>query len=145
MANFAKIGLNNEVLNVIVINNLETMTEDGILDENIGIEKLKNTTGHETWLLCGKNLNGEIIRKNVPGIGWFYSQEYDGFYQPRPLDMNGLICNSWTLNESTLTWEPPITKPDNYFKYENNIHEISFSWDEQLYQSDNTKGWTEID
>jgi len=145
MANFAKIGLNNEVLNVVLVNNLETMNEDGILEENIGVEKLKKETGHETWLLCGKNLNGEVIRKNIPGVGWFYNDEYDGFYPPKPLDKNDILCNSWTLDSLTCLWKPPIVKPDNYFKYDDNTHEISFSWDEELYQSDNTKGWIEID
>lgn len=145
MANFAKIGLNNQVLNVVVISNLDTMNEDGVIDETIGIEKLKQETGHETWLLCGKNLNGEVIRKNIPGIGWSYNQEYDGFCPPRPLDMNDIVCNSWTLDIETCTWNPPIVKPENYFKYEDGTHEVSFKWDENLYQQNNTEGWVAND
>jgi len=145
MANFAKIGLNNQILNIVVLSNLDTMTEDGELDESIGIEKLKKETGHETWLMCGKNLKGEVIRKNIPGLGWTYNQEYDGFHSPRPVDINQTVCNSWTLDMETCKWNPPITKPENYFKYENGTHEIVFSWDENAYQEDNTKGWIAID
>ena len=36
MALFAKIGLNNVVEHVVYVNNLDTMTEAGALDETIG-------------------------------------------------------------------------------------------------------------
>lgn len=143
MAKFAKIGLNNEVIDIVVMSNLETMTEDGIFDEQIGIKKLKKETGHETWLLCGSNLNGTTIRKNEPSIGWFYNQECDGFYLPRPVDINNQSCDSWILNKVSCIWEPPIPRPNSYFKYEDNIHEICFIWNENLYLENNQNGWVQ--
>lgn len=143
MANFAKIGLSNVVLNIVSMSNLETMTEGGVLDGSIGIEKLSNQTGHETWLLCGNDLTGNVIRKNLPSTGWFYSEEYDGFYSPRPVDINGNVCNSWTLNGETCLWEPPIVQPDSYFA-DGDRHEVVYHWNETAYQEDNTTGWEAI-
>lgn len=154
MAEFAKIGLNNRVLNIVTMTNLHTMSENGTLEESIGQEKLKGETGHETWLLCGKDLQGNVIRKNIPGIDWIYSSEHDGFHQPRPNDIHGLPCNSWSLNPLTCRWDSPLEKPLSYF-LEASVGiattvggcggEISFWWDEDLYQSDNTKGWVRSD
>ena len=44
--------------------------------------------------------------------------------------------NSWTLDDDTCHWEAPITYPDD---------DEAYTWDEDLYQSDNTKGWVEIE
>jgi hypothetical protein len=53
----------------------------------------------------------------------------DAFYSQKP-------HNSWTLDDDTCHWEAPITYPDD---------DEAYTWDEDLYQSDNTKGWVEIE
>ena len=65
MALFAKIGLNNVVENVVYVNNLDTMTEAGALDETIGQAKLQGETGHSSWLLCN-DVSGNASRKIYP-------------------------------------------------------------------------------
>lgn len=40
---------------------------------------------------------------------------------------------SWIWNSEKLSWESPVTYPED----NKNI----YAWDEDLYQSDNTKGW----
>jgi hypothetical protein len=39
---------------------------------------------------------------------------------------------SWTLDKDTWQWNAPITYPDD---------DKDYSWDEDVYQADNTKGW----
>lgn len=93
MAHFAKIGLNNEVLEVVVVSNRNTMNYQGVEEESIGVEFLKKLTGHETWLKCSYNtyenthtLGGTPFRKNYPGPGYTYNAEIDGFVAPKPQD-----------------------------------------------------------
>jgi hypothetical protein len=57
MAYFAKIGLDNVVLNVIKVDNINTMTPEGEIQAEIGVAFLTNMTGHETWVMVQK---GEI-------------------------------------------------------------------------------------
>jgi hypothetical protein len=67
------------------------------------------------------------IRKNYAGIGFTYDATRDAFYAPQPYP-------SWTLVEDTCQWNPPITYPDD---------DKMYTWDEDVYQADNTKGWVE--
>ena len=55
-------------------------------------------------------------------------KEANAFYEPQPFP-------SWTLGTNTWLWNSPIPHPDdgNYY-----------NWEEDLYQSDNTKGWVLI-
>jgi hypothetical protein len=71
------------------------------------------------------NNGGTAFRGNYAGPGYIYNTENDVFILPQPAD-------SWTLNTTTWTWEAPIALPDTTNVY---------VWDEEWYQSDNTKGW----
>ena len=62
----------------------------------------------------------QALRKNYPGISWNYDFESDAFYPPKPYD-------SWTLNETTYHWEPPVEKPTDGERY--NWNEETQSWD----------------
>ena len=88
--------------------------------ESYGEDWCKTVYGGD-WKQTSYNNN---IRKNYAGIGYTYDAAKDAFIPPQPFP-------SWTLNKTTYLWEPPITDPggDTY-------------WDEDAYQSDNTKGWT---
>lgn len=124
MAHFAKIGLDNIVLEVVIVDNIDTMNRQGIEDEEIGIEFLKKLTGHETWKKCSYNtqygrhtLGGTPFRKNYPGPGWFYNSEIDGFVPQKPHD-------SWILNETTGWWDPPVAYPEDMIDY-------FYHWDDE--------------
>lgn len=119
MAHFAKIGLDNLVIDVLVVNNRETMDSNGIEHEDIGVEFLINLTGHETWVQTSYNGN---IRKNYAGIGYTYDSQRDAFIPPKPYP-------SWVLNEETCLWESITPKP---------IDEKPYKWDED------TLSWIEI-
>ena len=62
----------------------------------------------------GQHPEGRPLRKNYAGVGFTYDRERDAFYAPQPYP-------SWSLNEDTCLWMPPVAKPDDG-KY--------YSWDE---------------
>jgi hypothetical protein len=49
MASFAKIGLNNKVIEVLSVNNEVLKDSNGIEQENIGIDFLTKLTGYPVW------------------------------------------------------------------------------------------------
>ena len=146
MAYFAKLGLDNIVEIVHCIDNIKSMTPGGLEREDIGAEYLTSIHGHTTWKKCSYNtskgvhaLGGTPFRANHPAVGWYYSTEHDIFYPPRPTDVNGDVCNSWTLNTTTGHWEPPIDPPQLY--QEQLCCSECSGWNESAYQADNTTGW----
>ena len=64
-------------------------------------------------------LGGTPLRKNYAGIGMVYDSTRDAFYAPQPYA-------SWTLDETTCLWEPPVAYPDDDKNYEWN--EDTTSW-----------------
>ena len=68
------------------------------------------------------DLGGTPLRKNFAGVGYIYDSVRDAFYPPKPFD-------SWTLDEDTCLWEPPIVYPDDGNMY--NWNETDQQWDLQ--------------
>tara|TARA_Y100001938_G_C7740194_1_gene258933 strand:- start:28 stop:453 length:426 start_codon:yes stop_codon:yes gene_type:complete len=135
MAHFAKIGSNNLVEEVVVVNNEVITDTDGVEQEQLGIDFLTNLTGHTNWkktsynTLAGAHKNGGTpFRKNYAVVGYTYDATRDAFYESQPF-------TSWTLNDTTCMWEAPLSLPSDA------SDEIIYEWNEDLYQSDNTKGW----
>ncbi len=122
MAHFAKIGLDNLVTDVLVVANRETMNSTGVEHESIGVEFLKNLTGHETWIQTSYN---GTIRKNYAGIGYTYDSQRDAFIPPKPY-------SSWMLNEETCRWISPVTYPTDGKLY--NWDEATLTWVESTYE-----------
>ena len=58
----------------------------------------------------------KAFRKNYAGVGYSYDAARDAFIPPQPF-------NSWTLNETSCLWEPPIAYPADGQAYE---------WNEEL-------------
>lgn len=87
MAHFAKIEINNIVTSVLVVSNKEIIDSQGNEQESIGIEFLKNLTGHEAWVQT--SYNGSI-RKNYAGVGYTYDSERDVFIAPQAEWINPL-------------------------------------------------------
>ena len=124
MANFAKIGLNNKVIEVLSVHNNELLDSNGVEQEVNGIDFLTKLTGWSIWKQTSYNGN---IRKNFAGIGYTYDEDRDAFIPPKPF-------NSWTLNEDTCLWEAPVAMPtltqeqidnNNYYKW----NETNRQWD----------------
>jgi hypothetical protein len=100
MAHFAKLDENNKVLAVHVVNN-DVITIDGNESEQAGIDFLTGLHGHTLWKQTSYNGN---FRKNYAGIGYTYDASRDAFIGPQPY-------LSWSLNETTCQWEPPVAYP----------------------------------
>lgn len=149
MASFAKLGVDNIVTDIVHVDTIDNMTSGGIEKEEIGIAHLTKHHGHENWRQCsyntlrGQHLDGKTpFRANYPGIGWYYDSTNDIFYEPRPTDMDGESCASWTLNTTTGHYDPPITRPT---ETEQMITDgKKWKWDESAHQADNTTGWVSV-
>jgi len=76
MAHFAKIGMDNIVLEVVVVNNIDSMTDQGVHDESVGIEFLRKLTGHQNWVQTSYSGN---IRGKFAAIGDTYNSANDEF------------------------------------------------------------------
>ena len=51
-------------------------------------------------------LGGTPFRKNYAGVGYSYNKIRDAFIPPQPYA-------SWTLNEETCLWQPPVPIPED--------------------------------
>jgi len=134
MSNFAKIGLNGKVIQVLSVHNNELLDSNGIEQEVNGINFLTNLTGWAIWKQTSYNtfggvhqLGGTPLRKNYAGIGFTYDEDRDAFIPPKPY-------SSWVLNETTCLWESPIPEPtltqeqidnNNYYRW----NETNQTWD----------------
>jgi hypothetical protein len=119
MAHFAEIDENNTVLRVLVVDDLYEEDGQTFLSETCGLGGTWLKTSFNT--VGGTHLfGGTPYRKNFAGIGMVYDQENDAFRGPQPFE-------SWTLNEDTFLWEPPVERP-----LEGNFiwNEETTSWDE---------------
>ena len=130
MATFAKIGLNNKVIEVHSVHNNVLKDAAGVEQEVLGIDFLTNLTGWAVWKQTSYNtlggvhkLGGTPFRKNHAGKGFTYDEDRDAFIPKQPY-------NSWTLNESTCQWEAPVAKPDSESGQIYNWNEETTSWDE---------------
>ena len=127
MAHFAKIGLNNKVIEVQSVVNEVLHDSNGVEREDIGVDFLTKLTGWSIWKQTSYNTQGGVhtlggtpFRKNYAGIGMTYDEDRDAFIPPKPF-------TSWTLNESTCQWEAPVAHPDDGQRYKWN--EETKSWD----------------
>ena len=120
MASFAKIGLNNKVIEILSVHNNELKDSNGVEQEVNGIDFLTtfNRLGYlETNIY---NTLADGTRKNYAGIGYTYDEDRDAFISPKPFA-------SWTLNETTCKWEAPVNRPNDDNIYDWN--ETSNNWE----------------
>ena len=127
MASFAKIGLNNKVIEVQSVVNEVLKDSNGVEQEVNGIDFLTKLTGWAIWKQTSYNTHGGVhdkngtpFRKNHAGIGYTYDEDRDAFIPKKPF-------NSWILNEDTCLWESPVAYPNNGQKY--NWNEQNQTWD----------------
>ena len=114
MAHYAKV-VDGVVTQVIVA---EADFFNDFVDTSPGqwIQTSYNTRG-------GQHSNGGTpLRKNFAGIGFTYDSTRDAFIPPQPYA-------SWTLNDTTCLWEPPVVYPTDGKAYE---------WDESV------TNWVEV-
>lgn len=125
MSHFAKVE-NGRVVQVIVAE------QDFIDDHCTGtwVQTSYNTNrGKHYDPETGKEDGGVALRGNFAGVGMIYDSVNDKFYYESP-------AASWTLNTTTWEYDPPIPYPGT-----DDGNKAEYVWNEDLYQSDNTKGW----
>jgi hypothetical protein len=129
MASFAKLNSNNIVERVESVVNEVLKDSNGVEQETVGIEFLKNLYNepNSLWVQTSYNTHGGVhsnggipFRKNHAGIGYTYDSQRDAFIPIKPY-------NSWILNEQKCTWEAPIAIPNDGNRY--NWNESTLSWD----------------
>ncbi len=128
MAHFAKV-VNGTVTRVIVA---EPEFFNTFVDDSPGqwIQTSYNTRQGKYYNPNSNTLGDQskALRKNFAWIGGTYDATRDAFLPPH-------TYASWTLNEETCIYDPPIPMPNDGKIYD---------WDESAYQADNTKGWVEV-
>ena len=109
MVLYSKIGLDNIVVDIVVL-------EDDFINEADGIAYLKELTGHETWLRSEKDgVNGQGMKGCILDSvrkAWIYEQPFP----------------SWTLDDNG-EWQPPITEPT--LTEEQRDNDLDYFWIEE--------------
>jgi len=121
MGHFAKV-VDGKVSQVIVA---EPDFFDTFVDSSPGqwIQTSYNTRGNVHYLPNSSEPSGQPgLRGNYAGIGYNYDAINDVFYPEKPY-------NSWTLSETTWSWEAPVAHPDDG-KY--------YTWNEE------NNNWVEV-
>jgi len=103
MNRYAELDENNTVINILVFDNFDTPA---------------------TFNLAGR---WQFIENERPaGFGYTFRETHSEF--PNGVFIKMQPYPSWTLNETTLVWEPPVAAPPdtgiNYYWNEKNV-----SWD----------------
>jgi hypothetical protein len=152
MAHFAKITEDNQVLQVLTLDNVNTVDINGIEDEKVGqqyLEKNNNWPAH-LWIKTSYNtkenihkLGGTPYRGNYAGIGFTWDSVNQIFWTQKPY-------NSWIKDLTTASWKSPIGDAPSLTNIEISqiaagTHGWSYIWEEESYLADNTTGWRLVD
>jgi hypothetical protein len=140
MAHFAKLSVDNVVIDVVVVADEKTTNSQGIEDELVGIEYLKKITGWSLWKKTSYNTRGnkyynldgtvapqelqhKAYRGNYAGINQIYREDLDVFISPQPYA-------SWKLNTNNMSWEAPVPKPAPIIEANGYVSE--YKWNENI-------------
>lgn len=81
------------------------------VDETETVGAISGTEGWEAFyetqrpgLICRRTSYHGSIRRNYAGIGYTWDEDRDAFIPPQPFP-------SWTLDETTCSWQPPFPPP----------------------------------
>jgi hypothetical protein len=120
MAHYAYLDDNNIVV-AVTVGKDETELINGLDTEIYYALNTPYTVKRTSYNTSGgvHSLGGEPFRKNYAGIG--YKFDGTGFYTPQPYP-------SWSLNQDTYFWEPPVARPEDDKFYTWNEEEQK--WDE---------------
>jgi len=134
MGHYAKVNSNNKVEQVIVA----TADVVASFPEEEGIRWIKtsyNTRGgvhYEPNTDTPSTDQSKALRMNYAGVGCYYDSVRDAFIAPQPFP-------SFILNEETLQWSAPQTRPDDIFDPDGKMIG-TWRWDEDAYNADG-EGW----
>jgi hypothetical protein len=119
MAHYAFLDMDNIVTEVIVGKDETDTTKNWELYYQSIRHLVCKRTSYNTVGGIHRN-GGTPFRKNYAGIGYTYDSERDAFIPPKPFD-------SWSLNDDTCLWDPPVEYPSDDESYTWN--EETLTWD----------------
>jgi hypothetical protein len=119
MGHYAKVE-DSIVVAVIVADQEFVDTQDGAW-----IQTSYNTRGNKHFGPDGLPDGGVALRGNFAGTGSFYDADRDAFYRRTP------DYPSWLLDETSLTWEPPVPRLDDRDGYKQFWSEEALCWVEE--------------
>jgi len=128
MAHYAKLGANNKVIGVHVVNDVDCQNANGVEDEEVGRQFLERIHSWPLWKKTSYNTQnnqhkkgGTPLRGNYAGIGYTYDEDNDIFMPKKPFA-------SWTLNLAEARWQSPVGDAPALSEEEQNTH--LYEWDE---------------
>ena len=101
MGHFAKIDGSNLVTTVTIIDDDEIRGNGG--EYTTEVETYVSELLGGNWKQCSYTGRKRV---NFPSIGWIWNASKDGFVEPK-----GDWRDAWTLNETTLKYDPPHAAP----------------------------------
>ena len=109
MSHYAEVDPSTNTVVRVIVAEQDFIDSGAVGDKSRWIQTSYNT-------ISGVHINGGTpLRKNYAGIGFTYDATKDAFIPPQ-------LFSSWTLNETSCTWEPPVACPDDDKLYQ---------WDEE--------------
>ena len=125
MAHFAELNENNIVLRVIVVSDDDAIDGENFCRDLVGgswKQTSYNTRGGVHYEPDTHTPDGGVaIRKNYANIGYVFDEGRDAFMTVQPYP-------SWTLDENTCFWKPPVPEPlavsGGYYKW----NEATVNW-----------------
>lgn len=141
MASFAELNINNIVLRVIAIDDQQTMTPEGIMQESVGIAFCRSLYGTDTaW---AQTYPEGFPRQNYAGIGYRYDPIAQVFLPPVPTwddiraerDRRMLVCDWTQLPDAVLTF----TEKGAWADYRQALRDVP-----QTYPTPDAVIWPEV-
>jgi len=112
MAHYAKVE--NGIVTQVIVAEQEFINSGYVGEPTDWVQTSYNTHGNQ-------HPEGRPLRGNYAGIGYTYDSVNDVFYASQPYP-------SWTLNNTTWTWEAPVAMPTDGKIYKWN--ESITNWEE---------------
>lgn len=115
MGHFAKIE--NSTVTRVIVAEQDFINSGAVGDPHQWVRTSYNTRGgvhYDPQTGEPSEDQTKALGKNYAGIGYSYDADLDAFIPPKPYD-------SWTLNETTCLWEPPVDRPSD---------DTVYRWDE---------------
>ena len=148
MANFAKIGMNGKVIQVLTLADTDMLDAGNQPDEKVGQQYLEkhNNWPAQMWIQTSYNtfqnthkLGGTPFRGNYAGIGCTWDEDNQIFWPKKP-------HVSWVKNITDARWQSPIgdapsITAEQQAQNDAETHSWHYEWNESSYQADNTTGW----
>ena len=135
MAHYAKLGANNKVIGVHVVNDSDCLNADGIEDEEVGRQFLERIHNWPLWKKTSYNTignkhnsgdNSKALRGNYAGIGMTYDEDNDIFISKKPYP-------SWVLNTAEARWQSPVGDAPELTEEEQGTHFYEWNEDNQSW------------